>query len=895
MKRHPQRLRTVLILALLTIIATPVSAAPPPPDATYPLVVQVLGPGFVDTIRFADHTSSPMEGNWITLGGGTDAALPQITMKYSGVTQATYTRSGNQVTLATYNLNGRTVQYPPSKHQTHTPAQTITYTFRGSTAHAGKTVSVRVIPVTATALRDAASDAFRGDTSAMKSILASSVYSSTETLNVDGDLVSKTIGTLPAGDYALVIVDENPGNPYTLDVYSATAIEVLDYPSTVTAPSSVTRGTDLQIQVQLTGAGAASRRYGAVIIQQSKYKVDLVLTSDGSTEGTSLTGRGATLLEGTADSFSLAGIGLEGLDKDQLIAKLNEAYSGAEFSAAFTDYTTDTTKTVPVTTTGLNAGKFIVLIGVWEGVSDKLVAFHQREVTVSGPPAPGPTPPAPPTPGQVQAMGDTEAATALAAMGPATAANIMSQITAKKAASIMGRMATANAAAIVKEMQTKAAAAIMNEAENGVVVRVLTALEASKAAAILGEMTTIKVARVLEEAVRAGKTAQFGAYMNMLNKKKAAEILLETSPEAAARIVEGMAQDNLREAAKRVEEAIKLRLGETDPARAREMLRHVAETLKNADTGTLVNIFIEIASLPETPSTVATVLEAMDTAKVFDVVSTWIDVGSLDELGEVFSYFSDSFLSEMWRGMSAAERSALFAYLPPETVERLPEVGEFQLSGLQVSPATAPPGQAVTVSVQVENVGAEPGSYTLTLRVNGVTEGTRKLTLQPGQRQTVEWTVSRVQAGSYSVDVNGLTGSFTVQPASGPASFTLSDLTVNPATVEPGVPVTVTVKATNTGGLRGSTSVELKINGVQEDTRTVTLDPGSSTTVSFTVTRNTAGAYTVAVGSLTGGFTVTAPPPPPPGVPWAAVLAAVVVVTAVGYIIYSQRRSAVAP
>ena len=219
-------------------------------------------------------------------------------------------------------------------------------------------------------------------------------------------------------------------------------------------------------------------------------------------------------------------------------------------------------------------------------------------------------------------------------------------------------------------------------------------------------------------------------------------------------------------------------------------------------------------------------------------------------------------------------------------------MGEFQLSGLQVNPATVRPGQAVTVGVAVENVGVEPGSYTLALRVNRVTEATRKVALKPGQRQTVEWTVSRATAGAYRVDVNGLTASFTVQPAPEPASFTLSDLTVAPATVEPGTPVTITVKATHTGGLPGFTPVELRIDGVREDTRAVVLDPGYSATTSFTVTRDTAGAYTVAVGSLTGGFTVTSPTPPPPGVPWAAVLAAVVVVTAVGYIIYRQRSAA---
>lgn len=883
--------KTLIIFTLIAL--APAVHADTPPSSDFPLVITVTDHStFTDTIRFADHTNSPIEGNWITLGGGTDAALPQITMTYSGVEEATYTRNGNQVTLSTLNLNGRTVQYQPSKHQTHTPAQAITYTFQGSKAHAGKTVSVRVIPITATALRDAASDAFMGDTSALKSILSSSIYSSTETLDKHGDLES-TIGALPAGDYALVIVNENPVNPYTLDVYSATAIEVLDYPSMVTAPSKVARGSELEIQVQLTGAGAASRRYGAVIIQQSKYRVDFELTSDGTTEGTSLTGRGAALIEGTADSFSLAGISLEGLDQDQLLDKLNEAYSGAEFSVGFTDYTTDTKKTVPVTTTGLNAGKFIVLVGVWEGASDKLVAFHQREVTVSGPPAPGSAPPTPSTTSQIQAMGDAEAAAALAAMGPATAAGIMSQITPQKAAAIFGKMPTAVAAAIVKEMQTKAAAAAMNEADNGVVVRILAATDPAKAAAILGEMTAGKAARVLEEAVNAGKEAQFSAYMNMLNHKQAAEILQEITPQTGAKIVEEMTRNNLKEAAKRVEAVVKLRLGEKDPAKAKQMLRRIAETLQNADTGTLVSIFVEIANLPETPSTVAAVMEAMDRARALDVVSRWISVRNLEELGLVFSHFSEGFISEAWSLMVAAERTTLFTHLPPETVQLLPQIGEFQLSGLLVGPTTAALHQAVTISATVENVGSEPGTYTLALKINGATEATRKLVLSPGQRQTVEWTVSRSQAGAYSVDVNGLTASFIVQPAPRSASFTLRDLTVSPTRVNPGNPVTVTATVRNTEDLTGSTPVNLMINGEPDDTATVTLDPVSSTTVSFTVTRDAEGTYVVVVGGMVATFTVLAPPPP--SVPWAAVLAAVVVVTAVGYIIYSQRRSAVSP
>jgi uncharacterized protein YfaS (alpha-2-macroglobulin family) len=197
----------------------------------------------------------------------------------------------------------------------------------------------------------------------------------------------------------------------------------------------------------------------------------------------------------------------------------------------------------------------------------------------------------------------------------------------------------------------------------------------------------------------------------------------------------------------------------------------------------------------------------------------------------------------------------------------------------------------VTVTVNVENMGSDPGVYTLTLKIDGTTEQTKKLSLSPGQQQTVQWTISKTQTKSYSVDVNGLTGTFTVESPPAPAAFTLSNLVATPATVDPSIPVTVSVSVKNTGDQSGSTTVELKVNGVVAETKTVTVGAGASTTVTFTVTKDTAGSYTMAVGSLTGSFTVKTPEPPPPGIPWPAIIAAIIIVAAIGYYIYSQRKT----
>ena len=95
-----------------------------------------------------------------------------------------------------------------------------------------------------------------------------------------------------------------------------------------------------------------------------------------------------------------------------------------------------------------------------------------------------------------------------------------------------------------------------------------------------------------------------------------------------------------------------------------------------------------------------------------------------------------------------------------------------------------------------------------------------------------------------------------VLPIIGPALFRVSALTVNPAEVEVGNEVTVSLVLTNIGEEEGSYTLVLKVNQVVEDTKTITLDAGASTAVQFKVTKEEAGAYDVEIGELSGGFNV---------------------------------------
>ncbi|GAH07076.1 unnamed protein product, partial [marine sediment metagenome] len=121
-------------------------------------------------------------------------------------------------------------------------------------------------------------------------------------------------------------------------------------------------------------------------------------------------------------------------------------------------------------------------------------------------------------------------------------------------------------------------------------------------------------------------------------------------------------------------------------------------------------------------------------------------------------------------------------------------------------------------------------------------------------------------------------------------AFSVSYLSVSPRLeVEPGETVTITVFVANTGGESGSYTVVLKVDGVKEAEETVTVAAGESQDVSFSVTREEAGRYTVAVDGLSGSFTVVALVKPP-GINWAMIGGIIGGVVVVGLLIFFVLR-----
>ena len=88
---------------------------------------------------------------------------------------------------------------------------------------------------------------------------------------------------------------------------------------------------------------------------------------------------------------------------------------------------------------------------------------------------------------------------------------------------------------------------------------------------------------------------------------------------------------------------------------------------------------------------------------------------------------------------------------------------DFKVTNLQVVPSEINPGEEVTVSVLVTNIGREAGSYDVALKINGSVEKVETVTLGGGESTKVSFKISKDDPGVYNVEIAGLKGEFRVK------------------------------------------------------------------------------------------------------------------------------------
>ncbi len=92
----------------------------------------------------------------------------------------------------------------------------------------------------------------------------------------------------------------------------------------------------------------------------------------------------------------------------------------------------------------------------------------------------------------------------------------------------------------------------------------------------------------------------------------------------------------------------------------------------------------------------------------------------------------------------------------------------FTATDLAIAPEEVDIGEKVTVSALVTNTGDLADSYKITLKIDGVAVATQDVTLAGGASQKVTFTTTKDAAGTYTVNINGLSSTFTVREVAPP-------------------------------------------------------------------------------------------------------------------------------
>jgi hypothetical protein len=119
------------------------------------------------------------------------------------------------------------------------------------------------------------------------------------------------------------------------------------------------------------------------------------------------------------------------------------------------------------------------------------------------------------------------------------------------------------------------------------------------------------------------------------------------------------------------------------------------------------------------------------------------------------------------------------------TVMAHTEAAKFEVSTLKLSPSAVAPAESATVKATVSNTGDLIGTYSVVLKVNGNDTSTEKLSLAGHTSKEVSFTLKQDKAGTYSIDVNGVTATLTVRETQTPAETTP---TVKPAPTSSAAP-----------------------------------------------------------------------------------------------------------
>lgn len=196
------------------------------------------------------------------------------------------------------------------------------------------------------------------------------------------------------------------------------------------------------------------------------------------------------------------------------------------------------------------------------------------------------------------------------------------------------------------------------------------------------------------------------------------------------------------------------------------------------------------------------------------------------------------------------------------------QTASFVVRNLEVANETVEVGEPVEVSATVRNNGTVTGTYESTFLVNGVVVDRRNVTLLANGSATVSFSRTLSSPGEFEVTIGDAAPvTITVEGSGAASPFTVREASLDADTVKAGTSVAVQATVANDRDEQVTATIELRIEGVQVQSKQVTLPANGSTTVTFNRTFEESGSFEVTVGNESAGTVqveaVSTPTPTP--------------------------------
>ncbi|GAA0202612.1 hypothetical protein GCM10009000_015990 [Halobacterium noricense] len=164
-------------------------------------------------------------------------------------------------------------------------------------------------------------------------------------------------------------------------------------------------------------------------------------------------------------------------------------------------------------------------------------------------------------------------------------------------------------------------------------------------------------------------------------------------------------------------------------------------------------------------------------------------------------------------------------------------------------------GDTLVATATVSNVGNGSGTKTIEFEVDGEQVDSRQFTLEPNQSRTVRFTWTFEEPDVYSVEIDR-SERFLINVTPPQPNVSVAELNANPDEIDAGEEIRFTAVVRNDGRAAGSEVVALRLFNETVATENVTVQPGTSTRVTFTRRIVAAGEYNASVGDRTVAFAV---------------------------------------